>query len=336
MSTVRNYGYYISGIDSNNTTALPSDLLSGKTAISKGSGSTELITGTMTDNGTAAVTNSLGINGTYTYNIPQGHYNGGTVTVNQSIATKAAQTYYFSNVNQTIASGQYLSGAQTIKGVAFLGAQTFTPTTYNQTIPAGYYLSGDQTILGSSNLVSSNIASDVSIFNVTGSIHRYSGDQTVFNYGTYGSFLRWGVSYHMQNYESTASTYCRLENDHIYTKTYNTSTTEQYAYILSNRSFRFDQFSKIRITYTADGTDSEGYGRTSYIRVYMTASDGSWRVGGGSQENTGGMQIIESSLTDYAGNPLGSKQARLEIDVGHTEGRYPWVVCNIYKIEFLV
>lgn len=47
-------------------------------------------------------------------------------------------------------------------------ATTITPTTTNQTIAAGQYLTGAQTILGDANLVPANIASGVSIFGVTG------------------------------------------------------------------------------------------------------------------------------------------------------------------------
>ena len=68
-------------------------------------------TGTMPNRG--AVNQSLAINGSYT--IPAGYHNGsGKVT--QSIPTKGAQTYTPGTANQTIAAGQYLAGAQTIKG----------------------------------------------------------------------------------------------------------------------------------------------------------------------------------------------------------------------------
>ena len=54
------------------------------------------------------------------------------------------------------------------------GAQTITPKTYDQSIASGRYLTGQQTIKGDTNLVSENIKSGVSIFGVAGS---YSGEQ---------------------------------------------------------------------------------------------------------------------------------------------------------------
>jgi len=109
-------GYY-SGITVNPRPALSgnaaeSEILAGKTFYN--SNYTKR-TGTMPNRG--AVSQSLPINGSYT--IPAGYHNGsGKVT--QSIPTKAAQTYTPSTSNQTIAAGQYLNGAQTIKGDANL------------------------------------------------------------------------------------------------------------------------------------------------------------------------------------------------------------------------
>jgi len=49
-------------------------------------------------------------------------------------------------------------------------AQTYNPSTSTQTITSGQYLTGDQTINGSVNLVSGNIKSGVNIFGVVGSV----------------------------------------------------------------------------------------------------------------------------------------------------------------------
>ena len=52
--------------------------------------------------------------------------------------------------------------------LAFQAAQTITPGTTNQTIASGRYLTGTQTIKGDANLVASNIVSGKSIFGVVG------------------------------------------------------------------------------------------------------------------------------------------------------------------------
>ena len=57
-------------------------------------------------------------------------------------------------------------------------AQTYTPTTTDQTISSGRWLIGAQTIKGDANLVAANIKSGVSIFGVNGN---YSG-QYKFSY----------------------------------------------------------------------------------------------------------------------------------------------------------
>jgi hypothetical protein len=58
------------------------------------------------------------------------------------------------------------------------GAITYTPTTSNQTIASGTYLTGTQTIKGDTNLTSNNIKSGVSIFGVVGN---YEGSGATYN-----------------------------------------------------------------------------------------------------------------------------------------------------------
>ena len=59
-----------------------------------------------------------------------------------------------------------------VQPTATKGATTYTPTTSNQTIASGTYLTGTQTISGDANLVAGNIKSGTTIFGVTGT---YSG-----------------------------------------------------------------------------------------------------------------------------------------------------------------
>lgn len=56
------------------------------------------------------------------------------------------------------------------------GATSYTPTTTSQTIVSGTYLTGTQTILGDSNLVAGNIKKNISIFGVTGTYEPPAGD----------------------------------------------------------------------------------------------------------------------------------------------------------------
>lgn len=73
----------------------------------------------------------------------------------------------------TQSSGYVESGTKSAtKQLTTKAATTYTPGTANQTISSGTYLTGVQTISGDSNLVAANIKSGVSIFGVAGS---YSG-----------------------------------------------------------------------------------------------------------------------------------------------------------------
>ena len=105
------------------------DVLSGKTFSNANSNK---LTGTMPNKG--KVDYQMPINGSFT--IPAG-YHDGTGSIFQSITTK--------------------------------GSETFTPGTANQTVASGRYLTGTQTILGDANLVAGNIKNGVSIFGVIGS-----------------------------------------------------------------------------------------------------------------------------------------------------------------------
>ena len=69
----------------------------------------------------------------------------------------------------------YVNGEKITGSIASKSATTYTPGTSDQTIASGQYLSGDQTIKGDSNLLASNIKSGVSIFGVSGSYNGSGG-----------------------------------------------------------------------------------------------------------------------------------------------------------------
>ena len=62
----------------------------------------------------------------------------------------------------------YVKGEKITGNIAFQAAQTITPGTVDKTIAAGQYLEGAQTIKGDANLIASNIISGKSIFGVVG------------------------------------------------------------------------------------------------------------------------------------------------------------------------
>ena len=80
------------------------------------------------------------------------------------------------SVTPSVTAGYVASGTAGNSSVSLTasvttkGATTYTPTTSNQSIASGTYLTGAQTISGDANLVAGNIKSGVSIFGVSGSL----------------------------------------------------------------------------------------------------------------------------------------------------------------------
>ena len=64
----------------------------------------------------------------------------------------------------------YVNGSKITGSIESLGATTYTPGTSDQTISSGQYLSGVQTIKGDQYLVAANIKSGVTIFGVQGTL----------------------------------------------------------------------------------------------------------------------------------------------------------------------
>lgn len=88
-----------------------------------------------------------------------------TVSPSESAQTIKADNGYdgLSQVTVNAVSRTYVESGVTKKSAA-----TYTPGTSDQNIASGQYLSGAQTIKGDANLVAGNIKSGVSIFGVTG------------------------------------------------------------------------------------------------------------------------------------------------------------------------
>lgn len=176
--SVTNTGGYISGSTKTGTgvTVSASELVGGTKAITS-SGTTDVtnyanasvasgsvvvdnITLDETDLSMSASVNSSGL---VTYNVGYQGYIDATVSAGYVSS-------YTSGGLEITATNTYQLSTQ--------GATTFTPTTTDQTIASGKYLTGAQTIKGDANLIPANIADGVTIFGVTGT-HSGGGGMSV-------------------------------------------------------------------------------------------------------------------------------------------------------------
>ena len=105
---------------------------------------------------------------------------GGLITASVSGSKSVTPTVSSGYVSSGTAGTVTVNGSNT-QQLTTQAAQTITPTTTNQTIASGKYLTGTQTILGSENLLPENIKKDVVIFGITGTLE--SGG-TYSRYGT--------------------------------------------------------------------------------------------------------------------------------------------------------
>ena len=132
----------------------------------------KLVTGTMTNNSIGTITLDQT---TTSYTIPAG-YHDGTGKVQHTTVNIPDPTITVSSSGLITASGSWTRGFTTdnsyskTKQLTTKAATTYTPGTTNQTIASGTYLTGIQTISGDADLVASNIISTANIFGVQGSV----------------------------------------------------------------------------------------------------------------------------------------------------------------------
>ncbi|MBR4057846.1 MAG: hypothetical protein IKK00_06895 [Oscillospiraceae bacterium] len=109
-----------------------------------------------------------------------------------AVPSEEAQTIYPDEGYDGLSSVEIgaISPTYVGSGVSKKAAETYTPGTTDQTIAAGQYLSGAQTIKGDANLKAANIKSGVSIFGVAGTassgvtVQRKAGTLTTNTSGT--------------------------------------------------------------------------------------------------------------------------------------------------------
>lgn len=104
--------------------------------------------------------------------------NSGLITATASTSQSITPTVVAGYVSSGTAGTVTVSGSATQQLTA-KSAQTYTPTTADQTIASGQYLTGAQTIKGDANLLAENIKKDVSIFSIVGSYEGGGGGGSV-------------------------------------------------------------------------------------------------------------------------------------------------------------
>lgn len=112
--------------------------------------------------------------------VPAGYY---PAQASKSVATATQATPSITvdaggkiTASATQAAGYVTAGTKTAtKQMTVQAAKTWTPGTSNQTLASGKYLTGAQTIKGDANLKAANIVKGVSIFGVTGTAETGGG-----------------------------------------------------------------------------------------------------------------------------------------------------------------
>lgn len=128
----------------------------------------EIITGTIP----TKTRDNISVSGP-TVTIPSGYYSGSYTKVvanaNQATPSISVNSSGLITASSTQSEGYVAAGTtSTTKQLTTKAAATITPSTTDQTIASGKYLTGAQTIKGDANLVAENIKAGVSIFGVTG------------------------------------------------------------------------------------------------------------------------------------------------------------------------
>lgn len=277
------------GVDTTDATAVASDIVAGVSAYAND----EKIDGTLSEYlarlGTGNVWSSNFLSFDSIAENGDASNNGGVVArfrATNDFYIRTGSTIYGTFTAGTANTNEVLSGKTftSVSGNNLTGtmpsktAETFTPSTTDQTITSGQYLSGDQTIAGDPNLVSTNIKSGVSIFNVEGSLQTgatiYTTTTTPSSNSTTISFTglaqepkMFAVQIQSQITNSSTRTVVNVMSDG--TNTYASQSYEQrsnssgYTYYSTSFTWSYSN-GTLTITSPSGTTTAGGYFRSGY------------------------------------------------------------------------
>ena len=159
---------------------------------------------------------------------PDSGYDGMSSVIVKAMPSGALSTPTVSSSGLVTAqvgtSGYISSGTKKTLQLTTKGAATITPGTSDQTIASGTYLTGAQTFKGDANLVAGNIKSGVSIFGVAGSFEGSGGSggtsdhnceayhitsaSAKLNFKTTGTVKVWGYGTATSGYSTSVYAFC--------------------------------------------------------------------------------------------------------------------------------
>lgn len=192
------------GTGSDECNAARSDVLAGKTAVTKDSND-DPAAGTMPNKG--AWTSRIGVNGKAM--IPAGYHNGSGY-VDQAITNRGAVSAALGiNGTYTIPEGYHNGAGKVTQSIATMGAQTVTPGNSQKVVScSGKYMTGNVTVSAVSGLTAANIKKGVVVGGVTGTWEGYVATPTdIYKYGA--------VQYGLQFNKDHDSTYTKFNSTSI-------------------------------------------------------------------------------------------------------------------------
>lgn len=258
----------IAALSSQDATASENDILSGKTAYVKG---TKLY-GTIAKKTSGDITLSENI-----VSFPAGYYSEAMSKAVPSVAQSTPAVSIDTSTGIVTASSTqnagYVAKGTTTKTLQLpkKAATTYTPTTSNQTISSGLYLTGTQTIKGDANLKAANIKKGTSIFGVSGTCNEGINPSGSLSITTNGTHDVTSVASAVVNVP-IPSGYVKPSGNKSITSTASTDVTNYATAQVSDANLVAANIKKGKTILGVEGTCNEGINPSGNINITGTSA----------------------------------------------------------------